>query len=295
MSGEQVGQGVQLAIAPGATSTSSATTKRLTAAQPRRSVSQPRRNSSLSNRPCQCVPYIAPRRTPIPTQSSFCASAELPVMNLITRERAVGAPQGLLLSELDVGVQQAQPVDHPAGRLDPIVDPAAQHLEPAADTEHRLPALRMPRDGVGQPAIAQPREVGGGGLGAGDHDDVRVVDVGRVDGPAHQHSGLAGQRFDVGGVRHAAAGGRGDPQPLGTAWWLWLSDDMSRQYGERILGVQPQVVDEGQHAVGRARGQLFELPKTGSSNAGSPRNLLTMKPATSRWSSGSRTASVPKR
>ena len=62
------------------------------------------------------------------------------------------------------------------------------------------PEAACASDGLVQPPLAQPAQVGDGGLGARQHDHVGIGQVGGFADPAHQHAGFAGQRFDIGGV-----------------------------------------------------------------------------------------------
>ena len=159
-----------------------------------------------------------------------------------------------------------------------------------------LPARGVGGDRGGQAAIAQPGQVGDGGLAARKHDQVGVGQVGGVGDPAHQHARLACQRLDVGGVGDPGQPDRGHPQPLAAH---------AAAPGCRRRGARPPTASPRRPArVRRRRATRHRLggrswraaaAARASSSAGSPRNLLTMKPAISAWSSGSSTATVPNR
>ena len=86
----------------------------------------------------------------------------------------------------------------------------AQHLQPAADAEHRTAVRGMPLDGRVQALRAQPAQVGAGVLGAGQHDPVGTGNVGRRAGPHQAHAGQVLERLELVEVAHARIGDDGD-------------------------------------------------------------------------------------
>ena len=196
------------------------------------------------------------------------------MMDFVSGERLLPAAQGLGLGEDDVGVQQPQPGDLPGPGFHRVVDAPAQHLEAPADAQHRLAGPRVIGDRAGQAAIAQPRQVGDGGLAARNHDQVGVGQVGGVGDPAHQHAGLAGQRLDVGGVGDPRQPDRGHPQPLAATRWRRRPDDAVRDHRQRVLGVQPELVGVGQHPVGRTAGHGVQLLQPGFQQRGVAAELV---------------------
>ena len=117
----------------------------------------------------------------------------------------------------------------------------------------------MRADRLLESALAQPGQVGDGGLAARQHDHVGVGEVGGLSHPADQHAGFAGQRFDVGGVGDPRQPQHRDPQPLRAARRLRRAEDAVRQDRDGVLGVEPQVVGVGQHAVGGTAAEFGEL------------------------------------
>ena len=171
------------------------------------------------------------------------------MVDFVTTQWALPATQDLGLIEDDVGVQQPQPANRPGPGFHRVLDAPAEHLEPAADTQHRLACPGVIGDRAGQAAIVQPRQVGDSGLGAWKHDQVGVGQVRGVGDPAHQHAGLACEGFDVGGVGNPGQPDRGDPQPLIAARWHRRADNTVCNHRQRILSVQPELVGVGQHPV----------------------------------------------
>ena len=88
-----------------------------------------------------------------------------------------------------------------------------EHLEAAADPQHRPTRGGVREHGPVQPARAQPGEVGDGRPRAGQHDEVGVGERARVGGEDHVEVRLQPERVDVGEVadprqpddRHPAA------------------------------------------------------------------------------------------
>ncbi len=126
-----------------------------------------------------------------------------------------------------------------------------------------MPRTGVGDDGVGQAAVAEPGQVGRGGLAAGHQHDVRVGDVGGVNRPSDHDTGFAGQRLDVGRVRRARQPDRRHPQPTRATRWLRSAHHATGHHRQRVFGVQPQVVDVRQHTVGGAAGELAQLVQPG--------------------------------
>ena len=93
-------------------------------------------------------------------------------------------------------------------RFDPVqVDQRlAQHLQAAADAQHAPAARGVPRDGGVQPLRAQPGQVGGGGLAAGQDDPVHVIQLGRAARPGQAHAGHVLERLELVQVADARIG-----------------------------------------------------------------------------------------
>ena len=172
-------------------------------------------------------------------------SRDLAVVDLVAAQRGFVAAQRLVRREHDVGVEQAEAVDAACAGLHRVVDAAAQHLEAAADAQHR-PARRGVRDdAVGQAAVAQPVQVGDGRLAAREHDEVGVG-AGRrgrsPSAPAPRARRPAPRRRWS--WRCAAAG---SPPPAATARRAAAAARPTHAVGEhrhRVLGVEPQAVIE---------------------------------------------------
>ena len=128
---------------------------------------------------------------------------------------------------------------------------------------------------VGESALAQPGQVGDGGLAAGQHDDVGVGQIGGVGDPAHQHAGLAGQRLDVGGVGDARQPDRGHPQPVAAARRLRAADDAMRPAPTRESSASSHSPSANGHdAVGRPAGQGLQLRQPGRQQGGIAAELV---------------------
>ena len=94
------------------------------------------------------------------------------MMDLVAMQRCIPPAQHLVGREHDVGVQHPHCVGEARPAFHRVVDRAAQHLESTADTEHGSPRRSMRADGLIQPPLTQPAQVGDGGLGARQHDNV---------------------------------------------------------------------------------------------------------------------------
>ena len=84
------------------------------------------------------------------------------------------AAEDLRRAETDAHRQQPEPVDRAEARFHRVVDPSGQHLVAAADGEHRAARPGSFGDRGGQAAVPQPGQVGDGGPGPGQDDEVRV-------------------------------------------------------------------------------------------------------------------------
>ena len=135
-------------------------------------------------------------------------------MDFVSGQWAVPAPQFLLCGEDHIGVEQAESVDAATAALDGVLDVPTQHLEPSADTQHRPPRSGVGGDHVGQSTRPQPAQVRDGGFAARDDDHVGVGEIRGFADPAHQYTGFAGQRLDVGGIGNPRQPDHADPQHL---------------------------------------------------------------------------------
>ena len=63
---------------------------------------------------------------------------DLAVVDLVAVQGSVPVPQGLVRREGDVGVEQADGLDEAGLGFHRVVDAPAEHLEAAADAQHRL-------------------------------------------------------------------------------------------------------------------------------------------------------------
>ena len=163
----------------------------------------------------------------------------------------------------------------------------AEHLVAAADAEHRPPARGPRGDRVGQAAVAQPRQVGDGRPGPGQHHQVGVGQLGRARSTNRtSDAGLGGQRVDVGGVgdpRAAATTATRSTSRRRTAGARPAERGRSAQGRGESSRVEPQPVRPGQHAEHGPAGQLAEHVEARLRAApASPRNLLTTKPGDQR-------------
>ncbi len=176
-------------------------------------------------------------------------------------------PGQLLRSELRVHVEPAEAIYRAPSRLHLVEDAPPEHLIAAADAErHRAPSAGAV-EGPVEAAPPQPLEVGHGGLGAGQHHQVRVPYRCPVAHEAQAHGGLEGQCVEVGEVGDAghhdhghveggrrrrarqSRGGRTGP-PAGE--------------GQGVLGVEGHVVDPRQHADGGDTTTAFEVGQPSS-------------------------------
>ena len=166
----------------------------------------------------QAVPVRAEHRAaPDPDTEPVIvgAAGDQAVVDLVAAQRreCAGAGQRLVGREHDVASSRPSP----GTSRTPIRRGrrwAAQHLEAAADAEDGPARRGVGGDGRVEATLAQPGQIGDGGLAAGDHHEVGIGQLGGVGDPAHQHPGFTGQRLDVGGVGHPRQAHRGDPQPL---------------------------------------------------------------------------------
>ena len=71
------------------------------------------------------------------------------MMDLVSAQRNFAIAQCLVGGEHDVGIEDPETVYDTDPRLHGVVDAPAQHLESAADAQHRLPEPGMGDDGVG--------------------------------------------------------------------------------------------------------------------------------------------------
>ena len=102
---------------------------------------------------------------------------------LLERPEARGRAPGLLFrAEGRLERQEVEPRRVAAVDAGLVPHALAEHLQPAADSEHRAAtgAHRVRKTGA-----AQPGEVGGDVLRAGQHDEVGAVEVLGRRGPAH--------------------------------------------------------------------------------------------------------------
>ena len=182
--------------------------------------------------------------------------------DFVTRKRTVPPPQFFRRRELDVRVEQSKSLDGSAPALHGVVNACAEHLKTSADTQHHATGAGVADHRLGQPSRAHPREIGDGGLGPGDHYDVHVGQVGGFGDPPHQHAGLTGQRLDIGRVGDPRQPHRTDPQPLSAGTGLRPADHCPRRYRDRVFGIQPQLLTEGQHPVGGPAGTGGQLVQT---------------------------------
>ena len=161
--------------------------------------------------------------------------------------------------ELDLQVEQAEPLGRAA--LDPvrIRDPPPEHLVATADPEHGPPGRRVCDHRVGQPAAAQPPEVRNGRLRARQHDEVRALDPRRLGDVAHRDPRLARQRLGVRRVRDPREPHDRHPHPLRTVRWRRPPEHPVGHRRERVLRVEPQPVRPRHHAERRAAGQRPQL------------------------------------
>ena len=87
-----------------------------------------------------------------------------------------------------------------------VDDLVAEHLEAAADAKHRRIRAASTADGVREPAVAKPPEVGHRGLRSRNDDEIRIAELlGRCD-PANSHARFGHQRLElveVGNAREA--------------------------------------------------------------------------------------------
>ncbi|GIJ80677.1 hypothetical protein Xph01_51090 [Micromonospora phaseoli] len=131
--------------------------------------------------------------------------------------------------------------------------------------EYRTARRQVRGDRVGEARLAQPRQVGHGRLGAGQHDQVGGGQLGRLDGQPHSHPGLGGERLDIGGVADPGQPQHGHVEPLGAVRGGRTAEHPT--VGERVLRVEPQVQRPGQHPVGGTAGHAAQHLQPGGEQA----------------------------
>ena len=186
-----------------------------------------------------------------------------PVVARQVREPAAQVAQLLVLLEHGVHLEQAQP-GHGAGRAfeaERIGELAAEHLEAAADADHLAAVAQVAADRRLPALGAQPGEVGLHALGAGQHDQVGGRD--RLPGadPAEIHLRVQAQRVEVGVVGDARIHRR-DHAQRGRA-----RAHVCGAVGERVLGVEEEPVQVGQHAEHRPPGARLQPVQAGLQQA----------------------------
>ncbi len=191
------------------------------------------------------------------------AAGHPPVVDLVAVQRSLPAAQHLVGREHDVSVQHPHRLDPARPAFDRVVDRPAQHLEATANAQHGPTRGSMRANGLVQAPLPHPAQIGDGGFGTRQHDHVGIGQVGGFPDPAHQHAGFAGQRLDVGGVGDPGQPQHRDPKPLVAARRSRCAQYAVRQYRDRVLGVEPQVVGVGQHPVGGTAAEFGELAQPG--------------------------------
>ena len=162
--------------------------------------------------------------------------------------------QLLRLEHRDQGQQaQARAIAVDALRVD---ERLAEHLQPAADAQHRAAALRVLRDGAVQPLRAQPGEVAAGVLGAGQDDPVGMRDVGRGASPDEAHAGNVLERLEFVEVADARIGDDGDCLVHGAGMGAALVE-------HAVFVRQAMLAPHRQRRDGGDAGQLFEHARSG--------------------------------
>ncbi|SHV44008.1 Uncharacterised protein [Mycobacteroides abscessus subsp. abscessus] len=184
------------------------------------------------------------------------------------------APQRLNRLEGDVDIEQAQPLDHARAGLDAIVDRGREHLKSAADAQHRPARTGVGDNGIGDPVTTHPGQVGDCCLGTGNDHHIGVGDIRRVRRPPHGHPRLAGDRLDIGGIGDTRQPHRSHPQPFLTDRVTGLPHLSRGHHGNRILGIEPQLVVVRQHPVGGSAGQRRELFEPGLQQSGIAAKLV---------------------
>ena len=199
------------------------------------------------------------------------ATGHPPVVDLVAghlgAERLpAGQPQHLLLAEGGRHVEQPEPGGRGTrGPLDPVRvgHGRPEHLEPAADPEHGTTARGVGGDRVRETGLPQPGQVGERRPGAGEHHHVGGREVAGLVDEAHPDAGLEAQRVDVGEVADPRQHHHGDPERVGLG--SGRPDPVPER--QRVLGVQPQVRQPGQHAQHRPAGELLERAEPGPEQA----------------------------
>ena len=200
---------------------------------------------------------------PAPTRERLAGADPHPaVVDLVARHRsAEGGPdrgaEHLVVPERGRRLQQAEAVHARPGRaLHPVGvgDLAAEHLEATADAEHHTASRGVVPHGVGQPLLAQPRQVGDRRPAAGQYDDVGCGQRPWVGHEGHLEARFEAQRVDVGEVADPWEPHHRHPQPRPGR----VGRHRTVTHRERVLGVQPQVRQPRQHAEERPPGHLLD-------------------------------------
>ena len=172
----------------------------------------------------QAVPVRAEHRAAADADAEpvvLGAAADEPVVDLVAAQRR-GRGARSVLSGANTMSASSRPSPSMSRHADSTGSSMRRHSiwKPPQMPSTGRPAAAWAMTAVGQAALAQPRQVGDGGLAARDHHHVGVGQIGGVGHPPHHHSGLTGQRLDVGGVGDPRQPDRGDPQPPPPARWL---------------------------------------------------------------------------
>ena len=154
------------------------------------------------------------------------------------------------------------------GGLDavPVDDGAPQHLEAAADPQdHRRIGRDTPRvERVEEATAAERSQVGDGRPGAGQHDEVGSPQLVGPRHPADVHAGFGHQRVEVREV------GQARQQQYGHVEQVRCRRRGRRRRGprQRVLGVELEPLEEGQHAERRDTRAGLELVRTVAQQGG---------------------------
>ncbi len=165
-------------------------------------------------------------------------------------------PQHFLRLEPHPRRQQPKPGSTPARRLDRVVDLGREHLITPTDPQDRAPCRRPSHQGVGQPALPQPLQIGHRGPAPRQHDEVRMLDVGGLGGGEHIDPWLRRDGVQIGGVGDPRQPDRRDPQRPGSP-----RQPRPLRESERILRVEPHLVqprDNSEAPQPGSPGQLVE-------------------------------------
>ncbi len=184
--------------------------------------------------------------------------------NSITDTAAGAAPQHLRLGEFDLQIQQTQPHDRPRIRFDPIDDATPEHLISAADAQDRPSRCRPGPERISDSGAPQPLQIRNGRFTAWQHHQIGIGQPGRVADPTHGHTGLTGQRFDIGGIGDARQPDRGDGEPFGADRRTGTADRGIGDCAEGVLRIDPQVVRMRNDTESRASCQFGEPVESGT-------------------------------